>query len=187
MLAHYIAGQWNRGFNGHQCGKCFHAMTLSWLRKDMLLSMESFPLNNMKNRNHCSHPCFHRPCYHDDAIKWKYFPCYWPPVNPPITGALTKANAVTGIFLFSLNCASTNGWANNRDTGDLARHRAYYDVTVMTLVTMDYSTTWTTTVGFRYNAVQSIHHHPSTTNEFRWLYQREREKPPGDMPIWNMF
>ena len=30
-------------------------------------------------------------------------------------------------FLF----AWTNSWANNRDAGDLRRHRAYYDVIVM--------------------------------------------------------
>ena len=27
----------------------------------------------------------------------------------------------------------TNGWVNNRSNGDLGRHRAYYDVTVMTI------------------------------------------------------
>ena len=32
------------------------------------------------------------------------------------------------IFLF---CAWTNGWAKNPDVGDLRRHRAHYDVTVM--------------------------------------------------------
>ena len=67
-------------------------MTLSWLRKDILLSMESFPLNNIKNIHNRSHPCFRRPYHHDDAIKWKYFPCYWPFVNLPITDAFTKAN-----------------------------------------------------------------------------------------------
>ena len=30
-----------------------------------------------------------------------------------------------------LICALTNGWANSRDAGDLWRHRAHYDVTVM--------------------------------------------------------
>ena len=33
--------------------------------------------------------------------------------------------------MFSLICAWTNDWANNRDAGDLRRHRAHYDVTVM--------------------------------------------------------
>ena len=33
--------------------------------------------------------------------------------------------------MFSLICVWTNGWANNRDAGDLSRHRAHYDITVM--------------------------------------------------------
>ena len=36
-----------------------------------------------------------------------------------------------GALMFSLICAWTNGWANNRDAGDLRRHRAHYNVTVM--------------------------------------------------------
>ena len=32
---------------------------------------------------------------------------------------------------FSLICAWTNDWVNNRDAGDLRRHRANYDVTLM--------------------------------------------------------
>ena len=33
--------------------------------------------------------------------------------------------------LFSLICARTNGWVYNGETGDLRRHHAHYDVTVM--------------------------------------------------------
>ena len=36
-----------------------------------------------------------------------------------------------GALMFSLICAWTNGWAKHRDAGDMRRHRAYYDVTVM--------------------------------------------------------
>ena len=36
-----------------------------------------------------------------------------------------------GALMFSLICAWTNGWVNNQDAGDLRRHRAHYDVTVM--------------------------------------------------------
>ena len=36
-----------------------------------------------------------------------------------------------GGLMFSLICAWTNGWVNHRESGDLSRHRAYYDVTVM--------------------------------------------------------
>ena len=36
-----------------------------------------------------------------------------------------------GASMFSLICAWINGWVNNQDAGDLRRHRAHYDVTVM--------------------------------------------------------
>ena len=36
-----------------------------------------------------------------------------------------------GALMFSLICAWTNSWANNRDAGDLRGHRAHCDVTVM--------------------------------------------------------
>ena len=70
---------------------------------------------------------------HDDVIKWKHFRRYWPfvrgihrsPVNSP-----HKAQW-PGALIFSLICAWTHGWVNNQYTGDLIRHRAHYDVTVM--------------------------------------------------------
>ena len=36
-----------------------------------------------------------------------------------------------GALMFSLICAWTSGWANNRYAGDLRRHRTHYDVTLM--------------------------------------------------------
>ena len=68
-----------------------------------------------------------------DVIKWKHFPRYWPfergihrsPVNSPHKGQWR------GALIFSLICAWLNGWVNNREAGDLRRHRAYYDVIVM--------------------------------------------------------
>ena len=70
---------------------------------------------------------------HDDAIKWKHFPRYWPfvrgihrsPVNSPHKGHSR------GALMFSLICAWANGWVNTREAGELRRHRAHYDVTVM--------------------------------------------------------
>ena len=72
---------------------------------------------------------------HDDVIKWKHFPRYWPfvrgihrpPVNSPHKGQWR------GTFQFSLICARMNCWVNNREAGDLRRHRAHYDVIVMKL------------------------------------------------------
>ena len=70
---------------------------------------------------------------HDDVIKWKhfqrYFPfvrgIYWSPVDSPHKGQWRRA------LTFSLICARTKGWADNRDTIDLSRFCAHYDVTVM--------------------------------------------------------
>ena len=47
------------------------------------------------------------------------------PVNSPHKGQWRRA------LMFSLICTWTNGWANNRNAGDLRRHRVHYDVTVM--------------------------------------------------------
>ena len=57
---------------------------------------------------------------HDDVIKWKHFPPYWPfvrgihrsPVNSPHKGQWR------GALMFSLICVWINGWVNNRETGD---------------------------------------------------------------------
>ena len=70
---------------------------------------------------------------YDDVIKWKPFPRYWPfvrgihrsPVNSPHKGQWR------GALVFSLICAWINGQVNNREVGDLRRHRAHYDVIVM--------------------------------------------------------
>ena len=66
---------------------------------------------------------------HDDVIKWKHFPSYWPfvrgihrsPVNSPHKGQWR------GALMFSLIWAWINGWVNNREAGDLSRHRTHYD------------------------------------------------------------
>ena len=86
-------------------------------------------------------PCFTtiRPCdqtrvaIHDDVIKWKHFPRNWSfvwgihrsPVNSPHKGQWR------GALMFSLIYAWINDWVNNREAGDLRRHRGQYDVIVM--------------------------------------------------------
>ena len=74
-----------------------------------------------------------RESWSSDAIKWKHFLWYWPfargihrsPVNSPHKGQWR------GALVFSLICAWIHGWVNNREVGDLRRHRAHYDTTVM--------------------------------------------------------
>ena len=103
------------------------------------------PMSSMGHilRHHCVCRCTrnlaclgigrHKP--HDDVIKWKHFPLYWPfvrgihrsPVNSPHKGQWR------GALMFTLICARINGWVNNREAGDLRRYRAHYDVIVMQL------------------------------------------------------
>ena len=70
---------------------------------------------------------------YDGVIKWKHSPLYWlsvggihrSPVNSPQKGQWR------GALVFYLIWAWTNGSVNNRDAGDLRRHRDHYEVTVM--------------------------------------------------------
>ena len=70
---------------------------------------------------------------HDDVIKLKHFPRYWPyvlgihrsPVNSPHKGQWR------GALMFSLIYTRINGWVNDGEAGDLRRHRAHYGVTVL--------------------------------------------------------
>ena len=70
---------------------------------------------------------------HDDVIKWKHFPRYWPSVRGihrwPVN-SLHKGQW-RGASLLSLISAWINCWVNNSKAGDLIRHRAHYDVILM--------------------------------------------------------
>ena len=76
---------------------------------------------------------------HDDVIKWKPFPRYWPfvrgihrsPVTSPHEGQWR------GALVFCLIWAWINAWVNNPKAGDFRRHRAHYDVIVMESVPVD--------------------------------------------------
>ena len=69
---------------------------------------------------------------HGDVSKLKHLLRYWPfvrgiyrsPVNSPQKGQWRRA------WKFSLICA----WVNNREAGDLRRHRPHYEVSVMLAV-----------------------------------------------------
>ena len=74
--------------------------------------------------------------WHDDVIKWKHFPRYWPfvrrihrwPVNSP------HKSQWRGALMFFLICTRINGWVNNGEASYLRRYRAHFDVTVMNLI-----------------------------------------------------
>ena len=56
---------------------------------------------------------------HDDAIKWKHFPRYWPLVREN-TGPVTQSFDV----FFDLHLKK-KGCVNHREFSDLRRHRAH--------------------------------------------------------------
>ena len=70
---------------------------------------------------------------HDDVIKWKHFPLNWSFVlgihQSPVYSR--HKGQWRGSLMFSLICAWINGWVDNDAAGDLRRHRAHFDVTVM--------------------------------------------------------
>ena len=88
---------------------------------------DAMPLDSRAIRLDCSQTV------HDDVIKWKHFPHYWPfvwgthrsPVNSPHKGQWR------GALMFSLICVWINGWVNSHEAGDLRRYHAHYDVIVM--------------------------------------------------------
>ena len=70
---------------------------------------------------------------HDDVIKWKHFPSYWPFVRGihRSPGNSVHKGQWCRVLMFSLISAWTNSWANNEDAGDLRCYCAHFDVIVM--------------------------------------------------------
>ena len=87
---------------------------------------------------------------YDDVIKWKHFPRYWPfsreihrsPVNSPHKSQWRVA------LMFSFIYSWTNGWANNDEAGNLRRHHAHCDVTLMILEKTGNESRCTYTIAF---------------------------------------
>ena len=95
---------------------------------------------NLKNHNvqfvcytHCETQVL--DINHDDVIKLKHFPRYWPFVQgihqSPVNSHQHAQRPVTRSFdvFFDL----PHGWVNSRQAGDLRCHFAHYDVIVMIL------------------------------------------------------
>ena len=72
---------------------------------------------------------------HDDVIKWKHFPRYWPFVRGIHRSSVSSPHKGQwrGALMFSVIWAWISG-LNNREVGDLRRQRAHYDVIVMIMV-----------------------------------------------------
>ena len=90
----------------------------------------------------------------------KKCPRYWPfvrgihrsPVNSPYKGQWR------GALVFSLICARINDWVNNREAGDLRRHRAHYDVTVMWHIKGRKAMTWPNDISVYLQHIASLYY-----------------------------
>ena len=109
----------------HQCMNSSKVLDIHRLAQSPLLWMMVFHISGGKQ--------WWKLWFHYDVIKWKHFPGHWSivrgihrsSVNSPHESQWCRA------LIFCLMCAWTNGWTNNRDAGDVRRHRVGYDVTVM--------------------------------------------------------
>ena len=72
--------------------------------------------------------------YHDDVIKWNHFPRYWPFMRGIHRWIPSTKASDAELWLFFFICAWINDWVNNREAGDLRRHRTHYDINVMIFV-----------------------------------------------------
>ena len=109
---------------------------------------------------------------HDDVVKWKHFPRYWPfvrwihrsPVNSPHKGQWG------GALMFTSITAWINGSGNNREAGDLRRHHAHYDVTAMIIMPSALGMVWyLSKTGFRFHYP---HPHPRMSGLWRQTITR---------------
>ena len=77
---------------------------------------------------------------HDDVIKLKHFPRNCMAIcagNSPVPVNSPHKGQWRGVLMFSFICTWINNWVNNREAGDLRRHRGHYDVIVMFLFDME--------------------------------------------------
>ena len=67
------------------------------------------------------------------VFKWKHFLRYWPIAgkSPVADEFPAHEGQWRGALMFSLILDWINNWVNNREAGELRRHRAHYDVIVM--------------------------------------------------------
>ena len=75
--------------------------------------------------------------WHDDVIKWKHSPRYWWGESSGDQWIPLNKGHVTRNFDVFFDLRLNKRLSKNRDAGDLRRHHAHYDVTVMMSTFMD--------------------------------------------------
>ena len=69
--------------------------------------------------------------FHEDVIKGKHFPRSWPFVRGIHRTPVNSSNKSQCLWCLLWSTPWINGWVNNREAGDLRRHRVHYDVIVI--------------------------------------------------------
>ena len=97
---------------------------------------------------------------HDDVIKWKHFPRYWPFVRGIYRSLVNSPHKGQGrgALMFSLVWAWTNDYLNNRDAGDLRGHSAHYNVIVIYHCTCNGIEIMSLTTNYTDMSVSDTHH-----------------------------
>ena len=67
--------------------------------------------------------------WHDDVIKWKHFPCYWPFAR--VTSGFPSQRPVTRSPDVFFDEPLNKRWSKQAKRRCMRRHRAHYDVIVM--------------------------------------------------------
>ena len=98
--------------------------------------------------------------------------------NSPVIGEFPHKYQWHGALIFSLICAWINGWVNNREAGDLRRHRAHYDVIV--IIHTCHNPSYSLAIFFRWEIKQSV----AQTNWSVRLDATTRDKTKWTALIW---
>ena len=108
-------------------------LVLDWVLMSFVIEVCAFVWNTLALRLSSNQPGYPRWRHQMETFSALLALCAGNspvPVNSPHKGQWR------GALMFSLICAWINDWVNNREAGDLRRHRSHYDVNVITGVTL---------------------------------------------------
>ena len=134
QIDNYRCDQWRKFRQNDNIPASVHFNVFTWTistQSNYVVKFRCVLLPGQGQINFTSLPQLTSHHSHDDVIKWKHLR-----VTGPLSGEPTGHRWIPhkgqwrGTLTFSLICTWTNGWVNNRDAGDLRRHRAPYDITV---------------------------------------------------------
>ena len=113
--------QWIPFTKDQHCGKRFHALMQTWHQQFGYLMLLQEPMEVVLSI----------PWWRHQMEAFSALLALCEGNHPLVTGGSPYKGQWCGALMFSLICAWTNDWANNRDAGDLRRQDAHYNVTVM--------------------------------------------------------